>query len=222
MVVVSTLLIVTQSQIKVDPNAISDADLKIVRSALGDGDYTATPVNTADTAANDTEWAALGLSGAIPSEISRVIAKDGANSNIIAFEVTTDGYAQDGVKLLICADTKTKKVTDIKVLALGETPGLGTNIEKNNWLGKFVGAGAVMIQKGKSDDPTKGEYSAVTGATRSSEGVFKAVNAVVCAINGAHTTDMGEHKPDMSGTHGDDSADNADSTDSTDSGDVCH
>jgi electron transport complex protein RnfG len=87
--------------------------------------------------------------------------------------VETSGYGGK-VGLLIGIDSRLG-VSGIQVLSQSETPGLGTNITKPEFLSQFVGrgaGGALAVSK------EGGEIQAVTGATISSKAVVAGVNVV--------------------------------------------
>lgn len=64
------------------------------------------------------------------------------------------------------------KVTGIKITSHQETPGLGTKAMTPEHLGLFHGAAAITM----TNEDGKTQVDAVTGATYSSKGIFKAVN----------------------------------------------
>lgn len=78
------------------------------------------------------------------------------------------------------------KITGIDVVSQQETPGLGANIEKENFLKQFIGKGEEELQLKKDD----GSIDAVTGATVSSraitDGVKKLIEDCACdSVTGA-------------------------------------
>lgn len=82
----------------------------------------------------------------------------------LAFEIVTDGYAKNGLHVLVGIDTD-GAVTGVSIITIGETPGLGTKVNDKTFLDKF---------KGINDSPEKVDN--VTGATYSSKGMKKAVS----------------------------------------------
>lgn len=132
-----------------------------------------------------------------------VLTSDGVTSIIsdgenYAFEIITDGYSSDGLHLLVGVNES--GVTGISVIEIGETPGLGTKIQDSSFLSQFKGvireetidveaeppadAKAVWgtreeinaLKLNSAFENTSGfTLDAVTGATRSSNGVYNAV-----------------------------------------------
>ena len=83
------------------------------------------------------------------------------------FTVMGKGYGGD-LKVMVGFDEK-GDIIDVKVLeANDETPGLGQNVTKNDFLKQFAG--------NKTPLEVKKEINAVTGATISSRGVTDCVN----------------------------------------------
>lgn len=131
-----------------------------------------------------------------------------ANGNA-AFEITTDGYSSGGIHVLVGMDAG-GAVTGVSVLSLGETPGLGTKIkdlpefrdqfkgltfdklpkavEEDNSPKKFVWGSAEEIEALKAEAaaaPVSDEFEldAITGATLSSKGTYRAVTIALNAYN---------------------------------------
>lgn len=96
----------------------------------------------------------------------------------VAFEVTVDGYAKDGLHLLIGID-KDGAVSGIHVLSLAETPGLGTKINTPAFLNQFVGAIAKREDTDAQTFATEDMVDGISGATYSSKGVTQAVTLVL-------------------------------------------
>ena len=108
--------------------------------------------------------------------ISYSVGKD-ANGEIIGYVFSTSakGYGGD-VKIMVGVDTE-GKVTGVKTLELSETPGLGMNAEKTDWLKQFVGkVTGIVVNK---NDPGENEIKALTGATITSKAVTAAVNTAL-------------------------------------------
>ncbi len=84
-----------------------------------------------------------------------------------AFEITVNGYAKDGLNVLV--GIKNGEISAIKVLSCKETEGVGTIVTEDIYLSQFIGV----------DSP---DFPAdiVSGATFSSEGM---INAVTIAMN---------------------------------------
>ncbi|MBQ8728257.1 MAG: FMN-binding protein [Oscillospiraceae bacterium] len=99
---------------------------------------------------------------------------EGVNSVIVdkkkhfcAFEITVNGYAKDGLNVLV--GIKNGEIIAVKVLSCKETEGVGTIVTEDIYLSQFIGI----------DSP---DFSAdiVSGATFSSEGM---INAISIAMN---------------------------------------
>lgn len=93
------------------------------------------------------------------------VIKDKNNADRVIFEVKTDGYAKDGIDVLVGLD-KDGKVQGVSVVALGETPGLGTKVSDKDFLKKF---------KDKKSADEINEVDGISGATYSSKGVKNAI-----------------------------------------------
>ncbi len=98
-------------------------------------------------------------------DITAVIA-DKKNGRC-AFEMTVDGYEKDGIHMLIGFD-ENGQVAGISYLELKETKGLGTKVEDEGFVSKFIGF---------DSESSVDEVDNVTGATFSSKGVKGAVAA---------------------------------------------
>ncbi|MBE6838941.1 MAG: FMN-binding protein [Ruminococcus sp.] len=90
--------------------------------------------------------------------------------NYCAFELTVDGYAKDGLHLLV--GIKDDAVSGISVLTIGETPGLGTRVNDEGYLSTYYGV-------------TDSDYTPdiISGATYSSKGVDSAVRLAIETYN---------------------------------------
>jgi len=92
--------------------------------------------------------------------------------NKTVIQVCTDGYAKDGINILVGINEK-GRISGIEFVSLGETPGLGSNIRDDvNFRQQFYG------QK----EP-KESFDAVSGATFSSNGMKHAVDTALKAYN---------------------------------------
>lgn len=124
-----------------------------------------------------------------------------------AFEITTDGYSSGGLHVLVGMDSS-KTVTGVAILSIGETPGLGTRVQDSAFLGQFKGltfdklpvetteetpkkfvwgsADEIAQLKAAADSTPKSDYfelDALTGATFSSRGMYRAVTMAINAYN---------------------------------------
>lgn len=109
----------------------------------------------------------------LKNEDGSVLTFDGITSVItsengqIAFEVIADGYAKNGIHILV--GVSDNGVEGVSFVELGETPGLGSKVKDDtDFVKQFIGA--------KNDEY---EFSAITGATFSSKGMKNAVNTAL-------------------------------------------
>ena len=102
-------------------------------------------------------------------DVKNVIV-DKVNGNCL-FEVISKGYAKDGIDIVVGID-KDGKVKGVKVIALKETPGLGTKVDNASFLERFNNAGSSA-----EVDAVDG----ISGATYSSKGMRTAVKAAIDA-----------------------------------------
>ena len=162
--IVSALLIVTYNLTYVDKSGIITDELeeKCV-SLMGEGEF---------SIVND--WKENGYSIDKPDDISRLIRKD---DNSLAFEIVTSGYNKNGINLLIAMNLD-GSVKGISVISLTETPGLGTKVDSQDFLSKFIGKNE-KVEIVKNTPKNSNQVEAVTSATYSSKGVAEAVNIAI-------------------------------------------
>ena len=86
-------------------------------------------------------------------------------NNRAVFDITVDGYSKDGIQALIGIDGD-GKICGIGIVSLKETTGIGTRIEANDYIGKFIGLD-------NTDFPAD---TIISGATYSSKGMRNAVS----------------------------------------------
>lgn len=89
-------------------------------------------------------------------------------NNRAVFDITVDGYSKDGIEALIGIDSE-GKVCGIGIVSLKETTGIGTRIQANDYIEKFIG----LDNDDFSDD------TIISGATYSSKGMRNAVSIAV-------------------------------------------
>ena len=167
---ISGLVIVVYNFTYVDTsNIVTDKQAKAVIDIYGGaaGDYEVVPAE---------KWQTMFSEGNL-SKIVKVIRNK--NDGSLAFETVVKGY-KNGYDIMV--GVKDGKVAGVSVVSVGEeTPGLGTNTNKPEFLGLFKGkTGPVTIVKNKSN-PGENEVNAVTSATFSSKGVASAVNIALDA-----------------------------------------
>ncbi len=164
---VCALLIVTYNLTYVDTSGIITDKLKASCTAVdGGSDYELI-----------TDRASVGLDKEEYEEVTKIVKNK--NTNTYLYEVVVSGYADDGIDVVVGIDDK-GAVKGISIMALQETPGLGTKINDKTFLDKFVGASSdITITK---NPPSKdNEVQAITSATYSSKGLAKAVNLAIAA-----------------------------------------
>lgn len=70
------------------------------------------------------------------------IITDGNGS--YAYEITADGYSKGGLHILVALDGS-GAVSGVKILDIGETPGLGTKVQDDSFLSQFSGVNSDMM-----------------------------------------------------------------------------
>ncbi len=159
--VISALLIVAHNLTYVDTSGILTEKLeKKCTELMGEGSYSIV-----------SDWLEAGYPIEKPDSVSKLIT--GSNGSL-AFEIVANGYNKGGLDLLIAMNTD-GTVKGISVVSITETPGLGTNVNNEEFLSSFgkTAEDAVIVKKTPS---AANEVEAVTGATYSSKGVASAVN----------------------------------------------
>ena len=124
-----------------------------------------------------TDRASVGLDKEEFEEITKIVKN--TNTGTYLYEIVVNGYADDGIDVVVGID-ENGAVKGISIIALQETPGLGTKINDKAFLDKFTGASSeITITK---NPPSKdNEIQAITSATYSSKGLAKAVNLAISA-----------------------------------------
>lgn len=87
----------------------------------------------------------------------------------VIFEVVVNGYAKDGIDLLVGIN-KNGKVTNVAIVGLKETPAQAQKVSNQDFLDKFKGADDVTNFK---------NIDGISGATYSSNGIKKAVQTAL-------------------------------------------
>jgi electron transport complex protein RnfG len=151
------LLSVLQQAVHVDESEISGVLLEKCTALMGEG-----------------EFELIEAEIELPKDVRKAIKH--AESGAIAFQVVVKGYNKDGLNLLIVIENGS--VRDLAIVENKETPGIGTKVTTDDYLGNFIGqTGDVKIVKGSARRDN--EVAAVTGATKSARGVADAVNAAI-------------------------------------------
>ncbi len=90
----------------------------------------------------------------------------------VAIQVCVDGYAKDGINILVGID-ENGALSGIQFVALGETPGLGSKVrDEASFCEQFIGI---------TEAPES--FDAISGATFSSKGMKKAVDTAMNVYN---------------------------------------
>lgn len=133
------------------------------------------------------------------------VLSDGTNT---AFEITADGYASGGLHVLVGLDG-TGAVSGVSVMTIGETPGVGTKVQSEDFRSQFRGVAYKDTVSDKTEEQTakvrsvwgtKEEINrlkieaatsstsgsgftldAISGATFSSNGMYNAVKTALAA-----------------------------------------
>ncbi len=92
-----------------------------------------------------------------------------SSSGMLIFDITVSGYNKDGIRTLISVNTD-GTVAGLGIVSISETVGLGTRIEDEAFLSKYIGV----------SDAQEGP-DAITGATYSSNGLKNAVDIALHA-----------------------------------------
>lgn len=110
------------------------------------------------------------------SEINSLYAaKNGSELSGYCAIITTSGY-DSGLQIAAGVDLD-GKVTGVKIISSNETPGLGQNAAKPEFLNQYIGKEfeISVIKSGAGDN----EINAISGATMTSDGVTGAVNTLL-------------------------------------------
>ena len=169
---ISGLIIVVYNLTYKDTSTVvTDKQLAAVTQIYGEGDYSVIPVSEYPDALKNGDECNI-------PELTKIIKKSDGS---IAFDMVVKGY-KNGFDIMV--GVKDGAVSGVSIVSVGEeTPGLGTNTNKPEWLANFNGkTGEVVIVKNKAN-LADNEVNAVTSATFSSKGVAKAVNLALKAYN---------------------------------------
>ena len=165
---VAALLVFAANTFVVDPNELTPEYIKSCEYVLGSGSFSVAKWE-------DTPFAAAEQ----PSTVTSVIKNTDADA--YALEIVSSGYSKDGLTLLIGAQSSDSGTVTgkIAVVELKETPGLGTKVNDKSFLETYQGFYEDVILVKREADRSKNEVQGITGATRSSEGVTRAVNTAI-------------------------------------------
>lgn len=112
------------------------------------------------------------------------------NKNVVGYVFSTQAKGYSGTVEVMTGINTDSQIENVTVLSHNETPGLGANITKDNFLNQFnsnVSQGYFSITKNTPYNDR--EVEAVTGATISSTAVTKAVNEAVKNFNSVIKTE---------------------------------
>lgn len=170
--IISCLVIVVYKLTYKDTSLeVTDKEFTAVSAIYGGekADYTVLPLESYPEAILTT--GADGVKTCMVPEIKKIIKK---NDGSVAFSLEVKGY-KSGFGIMV--GVSENAVSGVSVVTVGEeTPGLGTNAAKPEFLEQFNGiSGTAEIVK-SNPDVSKGQVQAVTSATYSSKGVANAVN----------------------------------------------
>ena len=170
--IISCLIIVVYKATYRDTSLeVTDKEFAAASAIYGGAktDYTVIPLEKYPAALLTTDNE--GKTACVIPELKKIVKK---NDGSVAFSLEVKGYKK-GFGIMV--GVKDDVVTGVSVVTVGEeTPGLGTNTNKPEFLDCFKGiTGKAEIVK-SNPDSSKGQVQAVTSATYSSKGVAKAVN----------------------------------------------
>lgn len=162
--VMSTLLIVAHNLTYVDTSGvITDVINEKCVTLMGEGEFEIV-----------TSWTEAGYSIEKPDNVEKLIKKDDGS---LAFQIIVSGYNKNGLDLLIAMNPD-GSVKGISVISISETPGLGTKVNDEGFLSKFLNI-KENVEIVRNEPSADNQIEAVTSATYSSRGVARAVNIAI-------------------------------------------
>ncbi|MBQ6421784.1 MAG: RnfABCDGE type electron transport complex subunit G [Clostridia bacterium] len=99
-----------------------------------------------------------------------------ADGNTVGYVFTTSANSYGGTLKLMTGFDADGAVTGISILEINDTPGLGMNAKRPDWLGQFKGR-TDDLQVTKDGGTGDAAIDAITSATITSRAVVSAVNA---------------------------------------------
>jgi Na+-translocating ferredoxin:NAD+ oxidoreductase RnfG subunit len=158
------LLVVMERGIQVDESVLSGTLREKCVQLMGEGEFKVV-----------LDWVDAGYAIERPRGIAKLIIN--TDNDMVAFQVITRGYNPDGLNMLIVMNTD-GSIKDLMVYINTETPQIGTKVNERDFLEHFIGLSEeVRIVRGAARN--ENEIAAITGATRSAQGVANAVNIAV-------------------------------------------
>lgn len=104
------------------------------------------------------------------------VARDGGDLALVILPVSGQGY-QSTIRGYLALGPDLNTVVGLTITEQGETPGLGANIETPGWLAQWPGTrladetGEIRLAVVRTGASTEYQIDAITGATRTSNGV---------------------------------------------------
>ena len=100
-----------------------------------------------------------------------------------AIKVLAKGYAGDDIEMAVGLDHD-GMVTGVEVISHSETPGLGSKAAEESFLSQYVGKSADMqLTVTKTGAQSEAEIDAISGATKTTNGVTGGVNRAFTYFN---------------------------------------
>ncbi len=117
--------------------------------------------------------------GIVDGQINNGYMALDANGKIIGVCVITETIGYDvGIQTVTGVNTDLE-VTGVDIISMNETPGLGAKAAEESFRSQYIGkSGEIGVSKGASNDM---EIQAISGATKTSEGVTRGVNIALQA-----------------------------------------
>lgn len=107
--------------------------------------------------------------------------KDGEPCGYVVNTVCSEGYGGD-ISVMVSV-SRENKVGEIKIMSISETAGLGAKANTPEFLAQYQGLKAeIGVEKNNGGSAEENTISAISGATKTTKAVTKAVN---CAIEAA-------------------------------------
>lgn len=179
--IISGLVIVVYNLTYVDTsNILTDKQSAAVKQIYGGeaSDYEVVPLTTVNDKGEKVETEIAKKISDAGLDVAKVIRRKSDGS--LAFEFLVKGY-KSGFDIMV--GVRDGKVEGVAIVSVGEeTPGLGTNTNKPEFLDQFKGLDKKPVVK---TTPKEGQVlvDGVTGATLSSKGVATAVRNALDAYN---------------------------------------
>lgn len=112
----------------------------------------------------------------VPVEFYRGFDEGG---NLVGYAIPSSHKGYGGEIEIMVGISAKGEITGVNILSINETPGLGMNATKESFTNQFLGEVPENGFSAKSEDASKQEIDALTGATITSEAVSQAVNKAI-------------------------------------------